>query len=68
MLSELGHEGLVTDLQEVRRPLPVEEYLRPQKRFAHLFSPQPRKQVLAQIQAMADHNIRKYDLLQERAR
>ena len=63
-----AENGEVTSVSKIRHPLPVEEYLKPQKRFAHLFSPQPRKQVIAQIQAMADHNIRKFDLLAERAR
>jgi len=48
----------------IRRKLPVEEYLRPQKRFAHLFSPTPRLDVIAQLQALADRNIRKYKLLE----
>jgi pyruvate ferredoxin oxidoreductase beta subunit len=48
----------------IRHKLPVEEYLRPQKRFAHLFSPTPRLDVIARIQALADRNIRKYKLLE----
>ncbi len=60
--------GEVVSVSKIRHPVPVEEYLRPQKRFAHLFSPQPRVRVIAQIQAMADHNIRKYGLLAEAAR
>jgi pyruvate ferredoxin oxidoreductase beta subunit len=63
-----AENGEVVSVSRIRRPLPVEEYLRPQKRFAHLFSPEPRKEVLAQIQAMADHNIRKFRLLEEGAR
>ncbi|MEY3953758.1 MAG: Pyruvate synthase subunit PorB [Pseudomonadota bacterium] len=49
---------------KIRKPLPVEEYLRPQKRYAHLFHPQPRPEVIAQLQAIADRNIRKYQLLE----
>jgi len=60
--------GEVVSVSKIRHPVPVEEYLRPQKRFAHLFSPEPHKAVLAQVQAMADHNIRKFNLLEERAR
>jgi pyruvate ferredoxin oxidoreductase beta subunit len=48
----------------IRRPLPVEEYLKPQKRYAHLFSPKPRIDVIAKLQAIADRNIRKYNLLE----
>jgi pyruvate ferredoxin oxidoreductase beta subunit len=58
--------GEITRALKIRRPLPVEEYLRPQKRFAHLFSPEPRTEVIARIQALADRNIRKFALLEER--
>lgn len=47
----------------IRRQLPVEDYLRPQKRYAHLFAPTPRVEVIARLQALADRNIRKYKLL-----
>ena len=57
--------GEVTSVSKIRRRLPVEEYLRPQKRFAHLFSPQPRLDVIAMLQAIADRNIRRYGLLEE---
>jgi pyruvate ferredoxin oxidoreductase beta subunit len=42
--------------------VPVEEYLKPQKRFAHLFSPKPRTDVIRRIQSAADRNIRRYRL------
>jgi pyruvate ferredoxin oxidoreductase beta subunit len=44
--------------------VPVEEYLRPQKRFAHLFGKTPAVDTLVRIQKMADRNIRKYKLLE----
>ena len=44
--------------------MPVEVYLRPQKRYAHLFSPKPREDVIRRIQEAADKNIRKYGLLE----
>ena len=34
--------GDVIDVTKIRRRVPVEEYLRPQKRFAHLFAPERR--------------------------
>ena len=53
--------------------VPVDEYLRPQKRFAHLFaegnggaSTGVGTDALARIQAQADHNIRRFGLLDER--
>ena len=50
-------------MTKIRHRVPVEEYLRPQKRFAHLFAPQRRDEVIAHLQAMADRNIRQYGLL-----
>ena len=49
----------------IRRRLPVEEYLRPQRRFAHLFGAKGRTDLLARIQADADRNIRRFGLLEE---
>ncbi len=45
-------------------PLPVEEYLRPQTRFAHLFKPPGHPDVVARLQQMADRNIRRFGLLE----
>ena len=58
-----AEEGEVTSSSPIRHQLPVEEYLRPQKRFAHLFGKVPAVDTIARIQAMADRNIRKYGLL-----
>ena len=55
--------GELTSSSPIRHKMPVEEYLRPQKRFAHLFGKVPAVDTIAQIQAMADKNIRKYGLL-----
>jgi pyruvate ferredoxin oxidoreductase beta subunit len=41
----------------------VVEYLKPQKRVAHLFHPQPATETIARLQAIADRNIRKYGLI-----
>lgn len=62
-----AENGEIVSVSKIRHRLPVEEYLRPQKRFAHLFSPQPRAQVIAHLQAIADRNIRKYGLCEENA-
>jgi pyruvate ferredoxin oxidoreductase beta subunit len=58
-----AEHGEVVSVAKIRKPLPVEEYLRPQRRFAHLFSPQIQTGTIARIQEMADRNIRKYGLL-----
>jgi pyruvate ferredoxin oxidoreductase beta subunit len=56
--------GEIVSRLPIRRQLPVEEYLKPQKRYAHLFGKQPKVEVIAKLQALADKNIRKYGLLQ----
>jgi pyruvate ferredoxin oxidoreductase beta subunit len=58
-----AERGDVTAVTKLRRPVPVEEYLRPQKRFRHLFEPEPRPDVIAHIQARADRNIKRFGLL-----
>jgi pyruvate ferredoxin oxidoreductase beta subunit len=59
-----AEHGEVVNVSRIRRRAPVEEYLKPQRRFAHLFNPAPRIEVIAAIQAIADRNIRKYGLLE----
>lgn len=54
--------GEVTRVSPIRRKVPVEEYLRPQRRFAHLFGKEPRTEVIAALQAIADRNVRKFGL------
>jgi pyruvate ferredoxin oxidoreductase beta subunit len=57
-----AEQGEVTSVAKIRHRVAVEAYLRPQKRFAHLFDPAPRPDVIAAIQAQADRNIRRYGL------
>jgi pyruvate ferredoxin oxidoreductase beta subunit len=70
-LARLAHEsglfpvfeamgGELTDSSKIRRQVPVEAYLKPQKRFAHLFGEQPDVQTLERLQALADRNILRY--------
>jgi pyruvate ferredoxin oxidoreductase beta subunit len=56
--------GVVTGVLKIRHQVPVEEYLKPQKRFAHLFGKSPDVKTLARLQARADRNIRRYGLLE----
>jgi pyruvate ferredoxin oxidoreductase beta subunit len=60
-----AEHGEVVGVSKIRRPLPVEEYLRPQRRYAHLFGKTPRPDVVAHIQAGADRNIRRFGLLDD---
>ena len=59
--------GEVTGVYRIRTPVAVEEYLKPQRRFAHLFGNPPATEVIARLQARADGNIRKFGLLHEEA-
>jgi pyruvate ferredoxin oxidoreductase beta subunit len=58
-----AEHGEVKSVSKIRRQLPVEEYLKPQTRFAHLFKPPGHADLIAQIQAMADKNVRRFDLI-----
>ena len=57
--------GTVTAVSKIRKQVPVEEYLRPQRRFAHLFGDHPRPDLVARLQARADRNIARFGLLPE---
>jgi pyruvate ferredoxin oxidoreductase beta subunit len=58
-----AEHGEVTAVSEIRRQAPVEEYLRPQRRYAHLFGEHGHPEIVERLQAIADENIRRYDLL-----
>ena len=62
-----AEHGEVTSVTKIRHHVPVEDYLKPQKRFAHLFGTPGQPAMLAQIQADADRNIRRFKLLDEEA-
>jgi pyruvate ferredoxin oxidoreductase beta subunit len=60
-----AEQGEIASVSKIRRQVPVEEYLKLQRRFAHLFGDPPRTEVIARIQAIADRNIRRFGLLEE---
>jgi pyruvate ferredoxin oxidoreductase beta subunit len=57
--------GEIVSVSPIRCPARVEEYLRLQRRFAHLFGDPPREDLVARLQEIADRNIRRFGLLQE---
>jgi len=64
-LFEAEH-GAVTSVHKIRRKVPVDEYLKLQRRFAHLFRKGAEDhERIARIQRMADANIERYGLLAE---
>lgn len=55
--------GKVTSVRKIARKKPVEEYLKLQGRFKHLFKKPGGEEELKRIQAIADANIEKYHLM-----
>ena len=60
-----AEHGVITETKKIRRRIPVEEYLKPQKRYAHLFGANGRSDLVEALQKIADNNIRKYNLVEE---
>ncbi len=54
-------DGKVARVRKIKQ-VPVEEYLKGQRRFRHLFRTEEGKAQLAKIQELADENIEKYGL------
>jgi len=61
-IFEAAH-GRVTQVRKIRRQVPVADYLRRQRRFAHLFKGATEDPRVARLQAMCDANIVDYGLL-----
>ncbi len=57
-----AESGTVTGRMPIRRKVPVDEYLRLQGRFRHLFKDPPDTEAIAAIQAIADKNISLFEL------
>jgi len=58
-----AEHGVVSGVSKIRRRVPVEEYLKLQGRYAHLFRPERDEETLARVQALADRNIERFGLL-----
>jgi pyruvate ferredoxin oxidoreductase beta subunit len=58
-----AEHGEVTSVSKIRHREPVQAYLEPQKRFAHLFGDNPRPDIVERIQAIADRNVERFGLL-----
>ncbi|MHC1575834.1 MAG: pyruvate synthase subunit PorB [Methanosarcinaceae archaeon] len=55
-------DGEVTKVKKIMKPKPVEDYLKMQKRFKHLFTMEGGDDTIKKIQALADENIVKFGL------
>jgi pyruvate ferredoxin oxidoreductase beta subunit len=60
-----AEHGRVTSVSHIRRLAPVGEYLRIQRRFAHLYGAHPRPDIVERIQGIADTNIARYGLVDD---
>jgi pyruvate ferredoxin oxidoreductase beta subunit len=58
-----AERGEVVSATPIRHRIPVEDFLKTQKRYAHLFAPTRRDDAIARLQAAADRNIRRFGLL-----
>jgi pyruvate ferredoxin oxidoreductase beta subunit len=55
-------DGKMTNAKKIPVKVPVEEYLKLQGRFSHLFKKGGSKEVIAEIQQIANQNIERYNL------
>jgi pyruvate ferredoxin oxidoreductase beta subunit len=60
-----AEHGEVVSVSKIRKWAPVEDYLRLQSRYAHLFQPGRASETIARLQAIADRNIARFGLLEE---
>ncbi len=58
-----AEHGSLVSVSPIRRRRPVEDYLRRQRRYAHLLGDPGRPDVIALLQRTADRNIERYGLL-----
>jgi len=56
-------KGELVGVKKIRRPRPVEEYLKLQGRYKHLFKKAECADMLSQIKDMALTNMAKYNLV-----
>ncbi len=59
-----AERGRVTEVRKIRRKTPVVEYLKLQRRFAHLYRDGPEDPRVARLQALADKHIAEYGLME----
>ena len=54
--------GIITHVRKIKKLVPVNDYLKSQKRFSHLFGSNRAQDELSRIQEFANGNVRKYGL------
>jgi pyruvate ferredoxin oxidoreductase beta subunit len=58
-----AEHGEVTGVSKIRKQAPVQDYLRLQSRYAHLFTSPNGTETIARLQARADRNIARFGLV-----
>jgi pyruvate ferredoxin oxidoreductase beta subunit len=61
-----AEDGELVSVAPIRHQVGVRDYLRTQRRYAHLFRPEERTGIIDRIQQGADRNIKRFGLLPER--
>jgi pyruvate ferredoxin oxidoreductase beta subunit len=59
-------KGQLTRVRKIARWKPVEEYLKLQGRFRHLFETEEGRREIAEIQKIADNNIERFGLIEKK--
>jgi pyruvate ferredoxin oxidoreductase beta subunit len=62
-----AERGEVVSVSKIRKRAPVEDYLRLQSRYAHLFGSPEGTRTITRLQALADRNIARFGLLGDQA-
>jgi len=62
-----AERGEVVSVSKIRKRAPVEDYLRLQARYAHLFGSPEGARTITRLQALADRNIARFGLLGDQA-
>jgi pyruvate ferredoxin oxidoreductase beta subunit len=60
-----AEHGEVVSVSKIRKRVPVEDYLKLQRRYAHLFGANPATDVIGRLQARADRFIKRFGLIDE---
>lgn len=58
-------DGEIKNVKKIKDRKPVEEYLKPQKRFRHLFKKEGGEEQIERIQQIADTNAKEFDFEEE---
>jgi pyruvate ferredoxin oxidoreductase beta subunit len=58
--------GVLTNVRKLKTLVPIEEYLKLQGRYKHLFSSEDGKKVIEEWKKIVDKNVKKYNLLEDK--